>query len=968
MTFRPLIERIVETPRIHDAAAASRLVEAMGSRFSALPESARALLRGVGGASPYLSRLIARAPDEAEDVLRRAPESCLADRLAEFRAAGELKDPPAQMRALRVAKARAALLIALAEIAGAWPTLEAAAALSDAADAAASAALRAALRGLGPKGFRGADAPHPEEVAGIAVLAMGKMGARELNYSSDIDLIVLFDPDAPAASDPADTRAIAVAAARQMVKLLVEQTGDGYVFRADLRLRPDPGVSAAAVSIRAAEAYYEAHGQNWERAAFIKARAAAGDLAIGAAFLDGLRPFVWRKYLDYAAIEDIHSIKRQIHAVKGGGDIEFFGHDLKIGRGGIREIEFLAQTQQLILGGKNSALRARRTLDALDALVVAGHMRAEDRDTLAANYRYLRRVEHRLQMILDEQTHKIPRSEEDAARLAAFLGEDGVAAFEARLTDVFRSTHRLFATLFEQEERLSAPTGSLIFTGVENDPATLETLRRLGFARPSDISDRIRSWHTGSLRATRSPRARELLTKLGPRLLEALARAGDPDAAFVAFDEFLERLPSGVQVFSLFAAHPEIFDVLVRIMTISPFLGRQLSRRRHLIEAALESGWPGPPPNPAGFLPALEQRLARASTYEEKLNEARRWGAEENFEIAARLALGEISPEAAAGLFTPLAEAAIAALLDVAAREHEKAHGRIQGRIGVVALGRLGAGDMTAQSDLDLVFIYDAAPDALSDGPRPLDASTYYIRLVRRFLTALSAATEEGMLYDVDMKLRPSGSKGPWAVSLSAFEAYYAGDAWTWEAMALLKARAVAGPPDFVRRLDAVIDAVLTRPRDPDRLRADVLEMRARVEEAKGAVDPFDVKHAAGGLVDFDFTLAFLALKTAPEAGPPPRGAGALIDWLAARGALSAADAAFLSSACGLFRAVLQVGRAASGAAFDRRAAGEALSQRLAAALGAGSIEAAEERILDAEARVRGLFGALVGGLARRAN
>ncbi len=966
MTFRPLIERIAETPRLYDAAAAQRLAEAIGPAFDTLPDAGRALLSGVGGASPYLSRLIARAPADALALLSRAPESSLAECLAAFRSAGEIRDVAGQMRALRVAKGRAALLIALAEISGAWPTLEAAAALSDVADAAVAAALRAALRGLGPKGFAGADAPHPEEIAGVAVLAMGKMGARELNYSSDIDLIVLFDPDAPAAADPADVRAVAVAAARQTVKLLAEQTADGYVFRADLRLRPDPGVSAAAVSVRAAEAYYEAHGQNWERAAFIKARAAAGDLAVGSAFLDGLRPFMWRKYLDYAAIEDIHSIKRQIHAVKGGGDIEFHGHDLKIGRGGIREIEFLAQTQQLILGGKNPALRTRRTLDALDALAAAGHMREEDRDRLAANYRYLRRVEHRVQMIADEQTHKIPRSEEDAARLGAFLGEESLAAFEARITEVFRTTHRLFASLFEQEERLSAASGSLIFTGVENDPGTIETLSRLGFKRPSDISDRIRSWHTGSLRATRSPRARELLTKLGPRLLEALSRAGDPDAAFVAFEDFLERLPSGVQVFSLFAAHPEVFDVLVRIMTISPFLGRQLSRRRHLIEAALESGWPGPAPDPAGFLPALAQRLARAASYEEKLNEARRWSAEENFEIAARLALGEIGPEAAAGLFTPLAEAAIVALLDVAAREHEKAHGAIDGRLGVVGLGRLGAGDMTAQSDLDLVFIFDAAPDAVSSGPRPLDASTYYIRLVRRFLTALSAATEEGQLYDVDMKLRPSGSKGPWAVSLSAFEAYYAGDAWTWEEMALLKARVVAGDPDLAARIRKAIDAVLMRPRDEGRLRADVLDMRSRVEEAKGAVDPFDVKHVAGGLIDLDFTLAFLALQAAAAAGPPPRGARPLIDWLARAGALSAGEAGFLSSACGLFLAVLQVGRAASGAAFDRRASGEALSQRLAAALGSPSIAAAEKSIVETEARVRDLFVALVGGRPKR--
>ncbi|MEX0644068.1 MAG: hypothetical protein WD076_02075, partial [Parvularculaceae bacterium] len=361
---------------------------------------------------------------------------------------------------------------------------------------------------------------------------------------------MLFDPTAEAFADPGAAREGAVAAARILVRILNEQTADGYVFRTDLRLRPDPGVSAAAVSVRAAEAYYEGHGQNWERAAFVKARASAGDIAVGEAFLESLRPFVWRKYLDFAAIQDIHSIKRQIHAAKGGETIEFQGHDIKTGRGGIREIEFLAQTQQLILGGKDPGLRARATLDALAALNAAGQINDEAFAELGAAYRYLRRVEHRLQMINDEQTHKVPRDAASIERLAAFLGEESAKAFEARLLDTLRATHRRFSELFEREERLSSGAGSLIFTGVENDKATLETLERLGFRRAADVSATIRGWHTGTLRATRSARARELLTKLAPRLLEALAKARAPDPAFDAFDQYLGRLPARVQVFA----------------------------------------------------------------------------------------------------------------------------------------------------------------------------------------------------------------------------------------------------------------------------------------------------------------------------------------------------------------------------------------------------------------------------------
>ncbi|MEE2690731.1 MAG: bifunctional [glutamine synthetase] adenylyltransferase/[glutamine synthetase]-adenylyl-L-tyrosine phosphorylase [Pseudomonadota bacterium] len=950
------VSRIVTIPRIYDEAASRRLADAFGARLDALAPEARALALAVGGCSPFLSRLAARDPERFGAWMEEAPERAFASIVEAADAAGDIDDAAERSAALRRLKGEAALLAGLCEIAGAWPTLEAAAALSAFADAATNAALRGALRGLAPKGFQYADRPRCEEASGVAVLAMGKLGARELNYSSDIDLVVLFDPDAPALGDPLSAREIAVAAARAVVKTLNEQTADGYVFRTDLRLRPDPGVSAAAVSVRAAEAYYEAHGQNWERAAFIKARASAGDIAVGEAFLNSLRPFIWRKYLDFAAIEDIHSIKRQIHAARGGESIEFHGHDIKTGRGGIREIEFLAQTQQLILGGKDKTLRPRPTLAALRALRDAGQVSDEALATLEANYLYLRRVEHRLQMINDEQTHRIPRDAPGAERLAAFLGEESLAAFEKRLTGVLASTHKLFSALFEREERLSAETGSLIFTGVENDPATLKTLEAFGFQRPSDISDTIRRWHTGSIRATRSPRARELLTKLGPRLLEALSAASDPDAAFIAFDKFLSRLPGGVQVFALFANNPHIFDILVRIMTISPFLGRELSRRTHLIEAVLESGWPGPAPDPAAFESELAGRLAAVDGYEAKLNEARRWGAEQNFETAARLVLGAVEPKAAARLFTAAADAAIRALLPLAQAETERAHGKVEGALAVLGLGRLGAGAMTASSDVDLVFIYEAPEDAQSDGPKPLDAVTYHMRLVRRFLAALSAHTEEGALYEVDMQLRPSGAKGPWAVTLSSFERYYDGEAWAWEEMALLKARVVAGDAAFGERVRTAIDRIVARPRDPRKLARDVDDMRRRLIEARPASGPWDLKHVKGGLVEIDFLLAFHALAAGARIGPPPQGPAAIAEFLNRHQEIADETAAALLTASELFESVMQIARAATGGDFAPDGAGAAIAARMAAASGEASIEAAEAALQRLQRRVRRLY------------
>lgn len=957
--LRSLASRIADCPRPYDAAAGERLVAA--SAEAVADGAPRDFLNAVGGCSPYLSRLMARDRVRLAALFAAEPEEEARRLCGSFAAAGDLESPAAQMQAMRRAKDAAALLIALAEIGGVWTSLEAGAALADMADAAVNAALRASLRSLGAKGFAFADDAAPERRAGICVLAMGKMGARELNYSSDIDLIVLFDPEAHGA-DPGAARAVAIAAAKQMVRLLSEQTADGYVFRVDLRLRPDPGVSAAAVSVRAAEAYYEAHGQNWERAAFIKARAAAGDIALGERFLGALRPFIWRKYLDYGAIEDVHSIRRQIHAVKGGANIEFLGHDIKLGRGGIREIEFLVQTQQLILGGKNPELRPRATLDALAALAGAGHLRADDAAVLAANYGYFRRVEHRLQMIDDEQTHRLPRDLAGAERLAAFLGETGVAALEARLIGALQSTHHYFAELFEREERLSSETGSLVFTGVENDAGTLATLAALGFKNGAAVSDRIRAWHRGEIRATRSARARELLTRLGPSLIEALARAGDPDAAFSAFDAFLSKLPGGVQVFSLFANNSDIFDVLIRIMTIAPYLGKILARRTHLIEHALQKGWPGPLAEAGLSQGALDMRLRAFEDFESRINEARRWGAEENFGVAARLILGRIDPVAAAERFTEIADAALGVLLRVAMEEHRKIHGALDGSLAVIALGRLGARAMTAASDVDLVFVYDAGEGALSDGPRPLDAPSYYVRLVRRFISALSAATEEGALYDVDMKLRPSGSKGPWAVSRAAFEAYYRGDAWIWEDMALLKARLVACDGAIGAVLQAAIRAILMRPRSDSALIAGILDMRRRVSSVKPPASAFDLKRTKGGLVDLDFLLARLALAATPRLGAAPQATGPLIEWLTAGGALSAQESEDLKAAFTLFETIIQISRAATGESLIHPPAdGSAFAQRLSAAVGVDGIKELEGRLLSAQQTVRRLFDARVG-------
>ncbi|MFQ5562972.1 MAG: bifunctional [glutamine synthetase] adenylyltransferase/[glutamine synthetase]-adenylyl-L-tyrosine phosphorylase [Parvularculaceae bacterium] len=928
----------------------------IGARLDVLPPEARRLIYSVGGCSPYLFRLITSAPEFACDVLAAAPETAIDEAIAATWRSAAADDAAAQKAALRAAKRRAALVVALSDIGGVWNLNEATGFLADFADAAVGAALRGALLRLIGKGFAPPPTDAPEKECGIAVIAMGKLGARELNYSSDIDLIVVFDPEKTPVSDDGDAREVSVRAARETVDILQDQTADGYVFRTDLRLRPDPGVSAAAVSVRAAEAYYEAHGQNWERAAFIKARAAAGDRAVGATFLETLRPFVWRKYLDYAAIEDIHSIKRQIHAAKGGGGIEFYGHDLKLGRGGIREIEFFVQTQQLILGGKNPALRAPATLDALDALAQSGHVTQKDACALEDAYLYMRRVEHRIQMLNDEQTHRIPRIREDADRLAAFLGEKDEAAFRKKLISVLSATHRRFSGLFESEDRLSSEDGNLSFTGVENDPATVRTLETLGFARASEISIVIRRWHAGAPRATRSLRARELLTKLTPTLLESLARASDADAAFFAFDRFLMGLPSGVQIFSLFANNPQVFDTLIEIITTSPFLTCELSKRANFVEALVESAWPAPPPEPKTAAKALDDAVAAAHGFEAKLNTARRWGGEQRFQTAAQLAAGSLAPDEAARAFTAVADAAITAFLPTAQEEMRRLHGAIEGGLVVIGLGRLGAREMTATSDIDLIFIYDTPEGAVSDGAKALDGVSYFTRLVRRLVTALSAATEEGALFEVDMQLRPSGAAGPAAVSFSAFQRYYDEEAWTWEEMALAKARVVAGDEALAEKVVKEIETIFRRPRNIEALARDVIDMRARITEAKPPASVWDVKLARGGRTDIDFLWQFLWLAGGDRLGAPPLSAAAAIDRLREAGGLKPKAVQTLLTALELFENIIQSSRALLGGVFDPCEAGDALQARMAAVCGAATIERAERVIARRQAEVARLF------------
>ncbi len=804
-------------------------------------------------------------------------------------------------------------------------------ALSDLAEASIDAACAHLLRDAAARGelrIPGAARADPRIVgrnSGLVVLGMGKLGGRELNYSSDVDLMVLFDPAAAYHADRAG--AVYVRIARDMVRLLEERTAEGYVFRTDLRLRPDPAATPLAVSIPAAIVYYESMGQNWERAAMIKARPVAADRVAGEAFLREIRPFVWRRHLDFAAVADIHSIKRQIHAHKGAkgahATVQVEGHDVKLGRGGIREIEFTAQVLQLIWGGRDPGLRDPTTLGALSSLAAAGKIERRAAADLADAYVFLRNLEHRLQMVADRQTHRMPEDAEGIARIASFLGFADADAFRAAFTAHLQRVERHYGRMFEAEPTLASEEtkGSLVFTGVEDDPATIATLSAMGYAGPSTIAAMVRGWHHGHTRATRSERARELLTALMPSLLAAFAKQRDPDSALARLDGVFARLAAGVQVLSLLARNPPLLDRLAGILGAAPQLADHLSRHTAALEGLLV-GAGGTVGNAAATLPAL---LRDARHLEEALEAARRLVLEGKFEVDAATLEGTIDVDAAGEARSDLADAAIAGLLPHIAGAFAERHGKVKGgALAVVALGKLGGREMLPGSDLDLILIYDHAPGAeASEGkarrgqpaPRPLPVSTYFTRLAHQMVAAITAPGAEGKLYEVDMRLRPSGSKGPVAVSLSAFQRYHAEEAWTWERMALTRARVVAGPPALKRKIEAAIRTALLRPDAAEKAVPDALAMRGRMLRDLPPDGPWDVKLGRGGLVEVEFVAQALQLLHARRhPGVLATSTRSALANLAAAGVLEPGETAALVGAERLWRAIsgllrLTVGR-----------------------------------------------------------
>lgn len=926
----------------------------------------RALFRGLAEHSPFLWHLASSDPERCASLLSDSPEASLAREIGrlENHSWDNGRDGPALMQTLRRAKQAVALLIALVDLGGVWSLEEVTHGLTLFADIAVRTAFRALLREAERAGKLRPPVSQadPEAGSGLVVLALGKQGGGELNYSSDIDLVVFFDPAAPRLPVGCVPSQFFVRMTQQVVRLLQERTADGYVLRVDLRLRPDPASTAVAIGLPSAFDYYENRGQNWERAAFIKARPVAGDVALGARFLDELSPFIWRKYFDYGAIADIHAMKRQIHAVRGQAEVAVPGHDVKLGRGGIREIEFFVQTQQLIFGGRRPRLRGRQTVAMLAELTADGWIDEAAASALGDAYRMLRTTEHRLQMVADEQTQRLPEDDAGLERFARFAGYPDRTAFAEAITTQFRTVEAHYARLFEHAPRLDAVGGSLVFTGTAADPETIETLRSMGFTRPADAAEIVRGWHFGRRAAVQTMRAREVLTELTPALLGAFAGSAGPDAALATFDTMLGRMTAAVELLSMLRSNEALRNLVADILGSAPRLAATIATRPHVLDAAID---------PAGLRGAEIDRngddrvavaLNGANSTEEFLDRAREVAREEMFLIGVRL-LGGAAPERAGDGFSHLAGLIIRATLDRCLVDFEREHGRMPGGACVVlGMGKLGSREMTASSDLDLILIYrfdaEAGP---SGGSRPLDGTRYFTRLTQRLIATLTAPTRRGKLYDVDLRLRPSGKQGPLAVRMSAFVGYQADEAQTWEHLALTRARVVAGDPALAADVEAVIRTTLVKKRDPGALQADVRTMRALIAREKGETDFWNTKLVAGGLLDVEFIAQYLVLRFA-ETSPslllhaPP----AIIAEACRLGLLDDTAGGLVLAAYRTQAALAQLISLSIEGPFDPARAGAGVVRRLCAVANQPDLSALQSELADMRSHVRSVLRELL--------
>jgi len=849
---------------VHDSAKADEIwaiLEKIAAESSTEPD--RTICYAVFGNSPFLAEYALRCPQQAYDILTTPANSymeTLLNHVDAIRPEGEKRDDFSAF--LRQCKSKASLAIAAADISGEWNLSQVTGALSKFADGCVKAILRQLFHErmkngelAWPHGDEPALSDSLVEASGYFVLGMGKLGAGELNYSSDIDLIVFYDPDKIAYTGRKSLKECFIKITQELVHLLDTRTLWGYVFRTDLRLRPDPGATPVAIAVGAAESYYHSMAVNWERSAMIKARVIAGDQAAGAQFLKNMESWVWRRNMDFAALQDIAAIKNQINRHYDQEPGVKPGYNVKLGIGGIREIEFFAQVNQLLHAGRHPTLRVTGTLPALEELARLQIIENAVCETLKEAYLFLRMVEHRLQMIDDAQTHELPKETEELKRVAAFTGFDTPDALLAALTHYSEKVSAIYDTLLPDHQASGAQGYDS-----ENLPGTLEGL---GYSSPEMVSELIEGWRRGRYKALRTPRAKNMLEECLPNLLKAFADTDSPQSALIRFDKFLSQLPTGVQMFALFHSNPSLFKLIARVMGLAPALAETLGKKPELWDMVLEPAFFAPLEDEATLAEDLSIRLSSARDFQDILDFVRRFVAEQKFRLGVHLLESVAGVLEVGEAMTRVTDVAMKALIPKVCDEFSRRHGDFEnGGIAMLAMGKYGGRELTHTSDLDVVFLYHVEHmNSSSNGDKPLMPSQYFSRLGQNIITAITALTPEGRLFEVDTRLRPSGSQGPLAVTLKTFEDYYEKSAWTWEHMALTRARLIIAPDGFGDRVMASIRSVLVQPRNSDALVVAVHQMRNKLFENFGSENKWAIKHTKGGLVDLEFICQYLMLK-----------------------------------------------------------------------------------------------------------
>lgn len=854
-----MINQLKPLPKNNSAPLFNSWLKELADEQAVIIQQAAPVLETLFSVAPYLFTLAQKHPGFLCESLQVSPQDSMETILETVGEAGlTYTDDEEFSNLIRLAKDQVALLVSIAETGKIWTSKQAAIALSDFADTSLQACLNYLVRQAGSDGkFIDSDAPIRARNCGLFILALGKHGGRELNYSSDIDIVAFFDPHIGILQNPDEASKIYARIVRKLATLMQERTAFGYVFRTDLRLRPDPGSTPVALSVDAALSYYESRGQNWERAAWIKARVVAGHRDVADDFLKNLAPFIWRKHLDFATIADIQAMKRQINIAQNVGEERVAGHNVKLGRGGIREIEFFAQTQQLIAGGREQGLRVIPTVDALNALAKFNWIKQQTAQELAGAYWFLRGVENRVQMLNDEQTHILPENEKTLDGISLLMGFEKLSDFETAYRAKLEIVTRNYSNLFVEENALSSDIGSLVFTGTDDDPATLETLSSLGFSDAKQASDIIRNWHFGRYAATRAPVARAHLTELIPMLLQIIAKAGNANVALARFDDFLSRLPTGVQLFAILRTHEELCRLLIAFMASAPKMAEEVIKRTHILDGLIDASRAAEIVSSDVLKNKVDSFLEEAKGFEEIIDRARIIGQEEKFLISAGLISGTITGAQAAKQYATLAQTLLEVLFVHVKSMFEARHGIVPGaRTALLAFGKLGSEQMNVTSDLDVILLFSAPEESeVSDGDRALGKSLYFTRLTQRLISAISAQTAEGVLYEVDMRLRPSGNAGPLATSVNAFVNYQRQKAWTWEHQALTRARVLCADDEFSSKIDEQLQDILTTFREKDKILTDVFDMRERLLKERPAAHSFDLKLVDGGLMDIEFIV-----------------------------------------------------------------------------------------------------------------